>query len=89
MLKRIVEMSPGRSDFCQEAIMTFVVAQRITSITRWRGQSMLHAGRLLTNRFYARVRLTPQERANLYVSRMPIAVLGVPNGESSGKVENR
>lgn len=36
---------------------------------------MLRAGRLLLSRLCARTALTPQERANLYVSRMPIAVV--------------
>jgi hypothetical protein len=36
---------------------------------------MLRAGRLLANKLRARFTLTPQERANLYVSRMPIAVI--------------
>jgi hypothetical protein len=35
----------------------------------------VRAGRLLADRLCGRGRLTPQERANLYVSRMPIAVL--------------
>jgi hypothetical protein len=36
---------------------------------------MLGTGRLLANKLRARFTLTPQERANLYVSRMPIAVV--------------
>jgi hypothetical protein len=60
--------------------MTFIVAQRVTGATSLRGRSMLRARRLMTNRLTARRRLTPQERANLYVSRMPIAVLAPPNG---------
>ncbi len=36
---------------------------------------MLRAGRLLANRFHLQASLTPQERANLYVSRMPIAMV--------------
>jgi hypothetical protein len=36
---------------------------------------MLRAGRLLAKKLRARCTLTPQERANLYVSRMPIAVI--------------
>ena len=36
---------------------------------------MLRAGRLLANKLHVRVALTPQERANLYVSRTPIAVV--------------
>jgi hypothetical protein len=41
---------------------------------------MLRAGRLLANKLHARSRLTPQERANLYVSRTPIAVVSASLG---------
>lgn len=47
--------------------MAFVVAQHISP--------MLQVGRRLTRRVWARCNLTPQERANLYVSRMPLAVI--------------
>ena len=51
---------------------------------------MLRAGRPLTNRLCAMHIPTPDERANLYLSRMPIAVLAAaPGGESSGRVGNR
>jgi hypothetical protein len=60
--------------------MTFVVAQRITGVTGLRGRSV-RARRLLTNRLSTWCRLTPQERADLYVSRLPIAVLAAPNGQ--------
>ncbi len=55
--------------------MTFVAARRVSGVMRLRGRSMLRAGRLLTNRLHVRLPLTPQERANLYVSRSPIAVV--------------
>jgi hypothetical protein len=55
--------------------MTFVVAHRLTRFTRGRGRSMLRSARLLTDKLHVRRTLTPQERANLYVSRMPIAVI--------------
>jgi hypothetical protein len=55
--------------------MTFVVAHRLTGLTPGRGRSMLRSARLLTNKLHVRRTLTPQERANLYVSRMPIAVI--------------
>ena len=55
--------------------MTFVVAHRLTGLTRGRGRSMLRSVRLLTDKLHVRSTLTPQERANLYVSRMPIAVV--------------
>ncbi|MDM4141781.1 MULTISPECIES: hypothetical protein [Mycobacterium] len=50
---------------------------------------MLRAGRLLANRFHLRASLTPQERANLYVSRMPIAVVTASlGGHASGSDSN-
>ncbi|WP_165607506.1 hypothetical protein [Mycobacterium mantenii] len=50
---------------------------------------MLRAGRLLANRFHLRAGLTPQERANLYVSRMPIAVVTASlGGHASGTDSN-
>jgi hypothetical protein len=55
--------------------MAFVVTHRLTGIAKARSAPMLRAGRLLANKLHARSRLTPQERANLYVSRMPIAVV--------------
>ena len=55
--------------------MAFVVAHRFTGPKRGRGRSMLRMGRLLAGKLHARSTLTPQERANLYVSRMPIAVV--------------
>jgi hypothetical protein len=69
--------------------MTFVVAQRFSGVMRLRGRSMLRAGRLLANRLCALRVPTPQERANLYVSRMPVAVvtasLGGHPSDSGGK----
>lgn len=44
--------------------MAFVVTQRLSN-----------AGRQFAAKLAARAALTPQERANLYVSRMPIAVV--------------
>jgi hypothetical protein len=55
--------------------MTFVVAHRFSGASRLRGRSMLRAGRLLATKLRALRVPTPQERANLYVSRMPIAVV--------------
>ena len=50
---------------------------------------MLRAGRLLANRFHLRVSLTPQERANLYVSRMPVAMVTASlGGHVSGSGSN-
>jgi hypothetical protein len=70
--------------------MAFVVTHRLTGIARARGASMLRAGRLLANKLHARRGLTPQERANLYVSRMPIAVITASlGGHPSDSAGNR
>jgi hypothetical protein len=51
---------------------------------------MLRAGRLLADKLHARSRLTPQERANLYVSRTPIAVITASlGGHPSDSADNR
>ncbi|MCV7378129.1 hypothetical protein H7K38_05610 [Mycobacterium alsense] len=55
--------------------MAFVVAHRFTGLKRGPSRPMLRVGRLLADKLHARSALTPQERANLYVSRMPIAVV--------------
>ncbi|WP_156745091.1 hypothetical protein [Mycobacterium sp. 1165178.9] len=69
--------------------MTFVVTQRFSASRRMRGRSMLRAGRLLAHRFHLRTSLTPQERANLYVSRMPIAMVTASlGGHVSGPDSN-
>jgi hypothetical protein len=51
--------------------MTFAVIHRFSTIR----SSMLHTGRLGAGRLRAQCNLAPQERANLYVSRMPLAVI--------------
>jgi hypothetical protein len=55
--------------------MAFVVTQRLSNVSRVRGGSVLRVGRQWASKLRARAALTPQERANLYVSRMPIAVV--------------
>jgi hypothetical protein len=56
--------------------MAFVVGHRVSGVS-WMhgGQSVLRAARLLTSKLCAPRHMTPQERANLYVSRTPIGVL--------------
>lgn len=69
--------------------MTFVAAHRFSGVTRLRGWSMLRAGRPQASRLCVRRIPNPQERVDLYVSRMPIAVLtAAPRGRSSGSVGN-
>ena len=60
--------------------MAFVVTHRLTGLTRGHGRSMLRSGRRVMSRLHVRRTLTPQERANLYVSRMPIAVITASMG---------
>jgi hypothetical protein len=70
--------------------MAFVVTHRLTDPKRGRGRSMLRVGRLLVSKLHARSTLTPQERANLYVSRMPIAVVTASlGGHPSDSAGNR
>jgi hypothetical protein len=70
--------------------MTFVVAHRHSGFTSLHGRSILHAGRRLVNKLRVRRRLTPQERANLYVSRMPIAIVTASlGGHPSSSADNR
>jgi hypothetical protein len=71
--------------------MAFVVAHRHSGFMNLHARSMLRAGRLLMSKLCARGNLTPQERANLYVSRMPIAVVTASLGghPSSGADSRR
>jgi hypothetical protein len=71
--------------------MAFVIAHRRSGFVTMRGRSMLRAGRLLVNKLCARSNLTPQERANLYASQMPIAVVTASLGwhPSSGADDRR
>jgi hypothetical protein len=52
--------------------MTFVFKHRVSTIHGW---AKLQTGRRVAARLRRRLNLTPQERANLYVSRTPIAVI--------------
>ena len=70
--------------------MALVVAHRHSGFTSLHGRSILRAGRRLVNKLCARTNLTPQERANLYVSRMPIAVITASlGGHPASNAENR
>lgn len=55
--------------------MAFVVIHRLSASGRVRERSMLRAGRRLISKLHLPRIPTPEERANLYVSRMPIAVI--------------
>lgn len=52
------------------------------------GSTKLHASRHLMSPLRARRNLTPQERANLYVSRMPLAVITASPGAHSACSES-
>lgn len=52
--------------------MAFVLTHPVSAI---RGSAALHAGLRAATRWRARHTLTPQQRANLYVSRMPPAMV--------------
>ncbi|BBX64448.1 hypothetical protein MSAS_36220 [Mycobacterium saskatchewanense] len=62
--------------------MAFTTAHRFSGASLWRG---------IAGAFSARCRLTPEERANLYVSRMPIAVVTASLGghPSAGPGDHR
>jgi hypothetical protein len=64
--------------------MALVTTHRISGFPRLRERSMLTC-RLLAKKVRARCTLTPQERANLYVSRMPIAVITASLGGHPAK----
>lgn len=68
--------------------MAFVVTHRVTGRTGGHGRAFLRSARLLADKLRARSALTPQERANLYVSRMPIAVVTASLG-GHPPVDNR
>jgi hypothetical protein len=68
-------MTPEDRASDKEKIMAFVVAHRLSGLKGGRGSAMLRVVRRLADKLRGPVYLTPQERANLYVSRMPIAVV--------------
>ena len=55
--------------------MAFVVVHRATRAKGERGESILRAGRRMTERLSGRRSQTRQQRVDQYVSRMPIAVI--------------
>jgi hypothetical protein len=61
--------------------MSFVVAHRVIGFPTMHGHSMSRARRQLKNTFQGWRIPTPDERANLYASRMPTAVLGTAQGK--------
>jgi len=67
--------------------MAFVFAHRVLMV---HGRAKLQSGRPVAAWFRRRLNLTPQERANLYVSRMPIAVITASLGaHPTGSDRNR
>ncbi len=69
--------------------MAFVVTHRLTRRNPGRGRSLLRSARLFATKLHARTTLTPQERANLYVSRMPIAVVTASLGGHPSAANHR
>ncbi|KZS60259.1 hypothetical protein [Mycobacterium ostraviense] len=53
----------------------FAVPQRFTQVTKGRGRSLLRAGRRLSGTLSASFTMTPQQRADAYLARMPVAVI--------------
>jgi len=65
--------------------MAFVVTHRVSGFEMALGR----AARRVTSRLSALRIPTPDERANLYVSRMPIGVLAAPSGAPGGQSSGR
>lgn len=55
--------------------VNFLATQCVTPASPGRVRTMLRVGRRLTGTLRAALNATPQERADKYVARMPIAVL--------------
>jgi hypothetical protein len=65
--------------------MAFVVAQRLSTVLGWTKQ---YASRRAASWLRARHNLAPQEGANLYVSRMPSAVITTSVGGHPARSES-
>jgi hypothetical protein len=63
--------------------MSFVVAHGVTRFPALRGRSTSRVRGHFKGKLRGWRLPTPEQRANLYVSRMPIGVLGPARGESA------
>ena len=67
--------------------MAFVFTHRVSTIHGW---AKLQTSRRVAARFRRLLNLTPQERAHVYVSRMPVAVVTASlGGHPIGSERNR
>lgn len=65
--------------------MAFVVTQCVLTVRGW---TKLHANRRVAGRLRGRRNLTPQQRADLYISRMPLAVITASLGGHPARSES-
>ncbi|ORV70525.1 hypothetical protein AWC07_05330 [Mycobacterium gastri] len=57
----------------------FAVPRRFNQAAKVRGRSVLRTGRRLSGKLSASFTMTPQQRADAYLARMPIAVITDPH----------